>query len=475
MKPRSFLEAASGPAFAQLVALVCLPILFRLYGPNEFGVWAIAQAIALLLGGVATFRYELAIVLEKKHSEATAAFWGALFCAIFAGLVLCILVHLFIGELAELTKAGELSDFAQMISVWILAMSAGQAAGGWLMRGGRFFAIAQMQIVAASVSNCMQIFLALVSAASSTSLVLGSLLGQLCATIWGYLHVYRARDDRPGRIPNAVFIKQALKKHYRFPVFLTPYTIVSVARERMSIIVLALFVSPYVVGLFSQAWRLVHLPVGLVGTALRPVVYHAAVSQGGGKIERKVSQLVSIIGLMGVPMCATLILVGGDLLSIVLGEDWRASAPYVSWLAIPALLFAMVNWTDRLFDVADQQRTNLVLESAVFLSSIVVLWLALAIELGPEYSVGLFAVTLTIGYAARVPVVCIIMGFGLRFFPILIVQMSLLFAVSLLLVKITDSIGGQMYDAVLALGVASALSIIVVGLRYPSIRQAFGD
>lgn len=58
---------AGGTAFSQLLAILVLPILTRLYTPNDFSVLAVYLAILGILTSINCLRIEIAIPLPKKR------------------------------------------------------------------------------------------------------------------------------------------------------------------------------------------------------------------------------------------------------------------------------------------------------------------------------------------------------------------------------------------------------------------------
>lgn len=67
---RNVLTLISGTVLAQAIPVALSPMLSRIYTPEEFGVFAIFSSIASALAVVATFRYELAIMLPEKSVSA---------------------------------------------------------------------------------------------------------------------------------------------------------------------------------------------------------------------------------------------------------------------------------------------------------------------------------------------------------------------------------------------------------------------
>ena len=59
-----------GSGLAYAIPLMALPVLSRLYAPEQFGVVATVVAAATLSALHLTWRYELATVLTREHHEA---------------------------------------------------------------------------------------------------------------------------------------------------------------------------------------------------------------------------------------------------------------------------------------------------------------------------------------------------------------------------------------------------------------------
>ena len=58
-----------GAAVGQLVVVVTLPLMTRLYTPAAFGIAAVFTGIIVPLNSVASFRYELAIPIPENNGK----------------------------------------------------------------------------------------------------------------------------------------------------------------------------------------------------------------------------------------------------------------------------------------------------------------------------------------------------------------------------------------------------------------------
>ena len=67
---RNVLTLMTGTSLAQAIPVAISPILTRLYSPEEFGLFALYMAVAMIVSVLVTGRYELAILLPRNEPDA---------------------------------------------------------------------------------------------------------------------------------------------------------------------------------------------------------------------------------------------------------------------------------------------------------------------------------------------------------------------------------------------------------------------
>ena len=75
---RSVSTLAGGSALAQLIALVSLPLMTRIFAPLDYGQYVIFMAYVGFISPIACARFEVAILLPKRESSALALAVGSL-------------------------------------------------------------------------------------------------------------------------------------------------------------------------------------------------------------------------------------------------------------------------------------------------------------------------------------------------------------------------------------------------------------
>jgi len=88
---KNVLVLFTGTTLAQAIPIAVSPILTRLYTPEDFGGFAIFFSITNLLGVVATWRYELSIVLPSEEDEADLIEYLCFLIAFVFALMLFVL------------------------------------------------------------------------------------------------------------------------------------------------------------------------------------------------------------------------------------------------------------------------------------------------------------------------------------------------------------------------------------------------
>ena len=86
IKKVSFL--VSGTVIGQLIPIIFLPVITRIYGPEEFAGLVVFVAISSVFGVISNLRFQLAIVQPKEDRVANIL----LICSLTVGLLLSLSV-----------------------------------------------------------------------------------------------------------------------------------------------------------------------------------------------------------------------------------------------------------------------------------------------------------------------------------------------------------------------------------------------
>lgn len=384
-----FMKAGSGAVGAQIVNLLALPLISRLYSPEEFAVWAIVLATAGIFGGIACFRYELAIVIPSDEEEASALFWS---CGV-SSLVMGILVALgssafFALQPSSPPDAVDSRFFVIYGPLLVTATGMTLALQYWAVRRQSFGISSASQLGSAIVALVVQVGYASLHEGGAFGLLVGSLVGQIVALI-----VLAAGSAWLVGWPNISWavlrrIPKALANHTRFPKYSAPYSLFGTMRARASVYVLAMFLLPREIGLYAFAYRILNFPVSLISGALRPVIFQQAASSGSAAVEHIINRIMRWLAFSTTPLVVIFFFYAEPLFAVLFGAQWVDAAYYGKFFLIPVFTFLFCNWLDRVMDVIGQQRVTMNLEVVFSVLSIGGLWAGLF------FGVGLFGALL---------------------------------------------------------------------------------
>jgi len=216
---RSAGALVGGTAVAQALTVLALPILTRLYSPEQFSLLAVYVATLTIVQVVACLRLEIAIPLPEHDVDAANLLALGLLSAISAAAIMALLVlgfgNAFFGAIGqpEMQAYGILLPFG----IWLAGSYA--ALQFWSTRKRRFATIARTKMMQAGSGLTAQLSLGWAGAGP-----VGLLLGHALMAGAGVINLARQawHNDRSAfhRVtPHGM--KRALYIYRRFPIYST--------------------------------------------------------------------------------------------------------------------------------------------------------------------------------------------------------------------------------------------------------------
>lgn len=129
-------------------------------------------------------------------------------------------------------------------------------------------------------------------------------------------------------------VVKAAKRHYQFPLYFLPSSLLNSFGREMPIIFLSMFFGPAITGLYALTRRTLHLPMILIGEQVRRVYYSYAVDESrDGDLPLLTKSIFTILTQIGLPGIAIFFVVAPELFGLVFGERWSDSGIYAQWLS----------------------------------------------------------------------------------------------------------------------------------------------
>lgn len=336
---RGMLTLIMGSGLARIVGLASIPILTRLYSPEDYGVLAIYTSIVAVLVPILTLRYVTAIPLPKTDAMAFNLF---MLCAklILVGTLLISLVLGFFGE----TVLGwfSMQEFAHLwwlIAIGVMGTATYELFSLWATRKKDYKIIAKTQFTQSLTGNAVKIGLGLLSLKP-----LGLVIGQLVAQSGGVGGLFKnAYKDFKKLYPSLSIKKQKfVAKYYQeFPWFRLPSQFLMVLSAQAPILMMSTFYDKESTGQLGLAIMALSLPVGLIGGAMGKAYYAEIASIGKTDPEKIWQVTVNIqkkLFIVGLPAAVFLLFFAKPLFGFVFGGEWHTAGYYASILAFYTLL-----------------------------------------------------------------------------------------------------------------------------------------
>ncbi|WP_175452535.1 lipopolysaccharide biosynthesis protein [Thiohalomonas denitrificans] len=346
----------SGTAGAQTLVILSVPLLTRLYTPDDFGLLAVYGGVLTLFAGVASLRYELAIPLPKNQHESANVLVLSLLLVLFMTGVSAVIVLMAGHQIADHLGVPTLASHFWLLPVGIFFSGCYKVFSYWAVRNKAFSVIAKTRISQTFVTLAVQM---MGFNLGGITLVLGQVAGQVVGMVrltktalmhsdalqWSWLGVW-----------------EAARRYKQFPIFSTWSGLFRTAGSQLPPVMFAALFNASAAGLYSLAHRVLALPMSMVGGAIGQVFFsNAAEAYREDRLAPLVARVHEILAKIAMPPVLMLIIAGPELFALVFGEQWRQAGDMARWMA-PWLYFAFITSPlDNLFSILEKQRQGVVI------------------------------------------------------------------------------------------------------------------
>lgn len=343
---RNVVLVASGTAGAQLLTLLFMPLITRLYSVEAFGLLGVFTAILAVLVPLAALAYPIAIVLPKKDDNARRIAKLSLIIALTISVIAFIAI-LNIGDfLIAQFNLEELESYFLLIPVALFFSALLQIMQQWLIRKKQFGITARVAVIQSLIINSVKSVFGLINPTAAVFVFLATFSYALYAIqLW---FASSRLSDKNGRITNQINNKDDLIKigyQFRdFPLYRAPQQFINALSQSLPIIMLASFVGPASVGFYALSKSVMAAPATLIGKSVGDVFYPRITEAAYNhenlfKLVLKATLLLALVAI--VPFLIVYVF-GPELFSFIFGSEWIMAGEYARWLSL-WLLFALLN------------------------------------------------------------------------------------------------------------------------------------
>ena len=315
----------------QLLGLVALPIISRSYSPAELGLFSVVMALALLLGTVASGRLEMAIPLPSQEAEATSL---AVFAAVAASLT-CALVLAIMGALSltPLFDGGSVwtSPWLTVVPICAWLYSLYLTLNQLAIRHQRYGLVGMRNLANGGGTALAQSGFGVMGLG-----IAGLVVGYLIGLMLGVVTMLGGGRRQASAARSGARFSTLLARYRHFPIYMGPSALINVAGLQLPVLLVATLYSSTEAGYVGMTFRILAVPITLIGTAIAQV-YLGEVARGIRGAEDQTHRLFRKVSwaLCGASVVTgvVILLFGPDMFGWVLGAEWRPSGAYAQALA----------------------------------------------------------------------------------------------------------------------------------------------
>lgn len=365
---RSVLAVSSGQSIATLVPILAVPILGRLYTPEDNGLLGVYMSAATIFGAIATFQYSQALLIEKSENKASTLVYACI------AMVTLVTIAAGVVGIGMFFTADRLN--AGSTRWWFLLLPVSTFMGGY-------------SVCQAAVANRLSVYKRIAVALAIpavlgviVSIVLGSLgfgvnglfvayfVVQLGTVLLYHLLVPPLKTRKNSASIKRIFAM--LRRHRKFAVFTTPTSFISSFTMNAPVYAMTALQATNTIGLYSRANQLLNLPSVVLGNSIAQVFQRKAAVQyaeTGSCREIYLKTLVSLI-LVGAIPTILLGLFAPTIFTWVLGPKWTDAGGIARILAPTMLLRIVCSPLSTVFYIAEKQAEDLFLSMVTSLVTI---------------------------------------------------------------------------------------------------------
>lgn len=383
----------TGTGAAQLIIVLGSPILTRLFGPEEFGIAAIFISIVAIPSVIACMAYEQSIVLPNNDEDAANLLAISLIATILMTSMSALAISIAGDYFIEWLNIHSIHSYLWLIPPAIFFNGLFSALSYWNTRNKKFTRISIGRITSAFVNTFSCLGAGILGHTSSTPLIIANVAGQALASAMISTLIWRDNGKFfIGKIRISGMI-EGLKRHKKFPLYTTWSLLLNTGSWQLPTLMFSFFFNPMIVGFYSIGFRILQMPMALVGRAIGQVfLQRAAKSVIAGDLTILVEKLFHRLLILSLLPCLILIILGEDLFILIFGDKWGEAGVFAQLLAPWACIWFIASPLSTIYYVVEKQKEELEIEIIIFITRFASILMGGIIG-EPRVAVALFALT----------------------------------------------------------------------------------
>lgn len=327
---KNVLTLISGTTIAQIISIGISPILSRIYSLEEFGMFASFSALVGLVSLLVGARYEGAILLPKKNSDAANLLVLSLFFNVVISVLFLIIVYIYSFFTVENHEIKWL-DWYYLAPIFTMFTGFAQSINNWFNRRKDYTKIVYYRVFNSALNSGGSLALAF---QELNGLILSLILSAVFSIS---VFVKKLRKDF-NEFRSSISIgrmKELAIVYKRFPLTNSIQSLSDALQIYGIVYFIDHFFGKVILGVYSFSMRVLQVPMNFIGGALSQVFYQQASDtyNVGGDLQLLIRSTIKKSVIIAIPILLILLFLGPQIFAFVFGENFYDAGVYAQILA----------------------------------------------------------------------------------------------------------------------------------------------
>lgn len=391
-----------GTASAHAITALAMPIVTRLYSPQEMSLLAVFASLLAILYVSICLRFDIALPLPERDEDAANLLAAGALSAAALSAGLMILVLTLPAAVYQRLGYGGFEPYAWLLPPATFIAGLYSLSQFWFVRRRSFGLIAHSRIGQSAASAATQVGLGAFHY-GPIGLIAGHILNSGAGSVLLGARLLR-RDKALLSGITWSGIRRVCREYRRFPQYSAAEALANTAGIQLPVVLIAAMAAGPEAGYLTLALYVMQAPMSLIGTAVSQVYLSDAPHRyRAGSLGSFTAEV--LVGLLraGVGPLLFIGIVSPFAFGYVFGAEWSRAGVLVAWMTPWFVMQFLAVPVSMALHVTGSQRTALVLQIAGFAWRVGAVWLAGAVA--SRWISETYALTGALFYAAYLLVV----------------------------------------------------------------------
>lgn len=395
---RNVVTLFSGTLIAQGIVVTSSVFLARIYDPTQFGIYSSYFSALMILSPVICGKYELSIILPKLHLEGFRLTILSILISVI-GSIFFLILFIPLGKYFEqLLKLPHGLPYNYLLPLGLCFLGINLAFNYWFNRIAMYKVLAINKITRSISVVILSVGFGLFGFKTS-GLIVSDIVGYFLANCLLIYFFLKWKD-----FPIVWFEKSQTitiaQRYIRFPKYQIASGFLEKISQNAPFILIVLFYSVSIQGLFSMTFRVLAAPLVLITGSIGDVFQQKAselYAEDGQCYRLFISTFRKLFAVSIIPFIILFFTVK-SIFILVLGQQWAMSGEYAQILIAFFFFQFNVSHLSRMIIIAEKQHIDLIIQFFLVVAVILSIWIGKKVFNSEKISILLYSVVYIIKY-----------------------------------------------------------------------------